>query len=315
MSGYDFGIFQQILTDFGNATSGWLAILSTLGVRIFWLIAVIDFGLVCVGSVVRRDVSHIVQDLTRVLIWLTVVYMILIDGGDLMRNGIIATLGFLGAKGGGVATTTLDPGSIMTGGFNIAADLLKAEGHAHWLLMPFDSVLVLVAAVAIIAMFASVAITVLELLIEIYIASIGGGFLLAISSSRFTYKAFEHWFNWCLGLGVRLMFTYLLLGIAEALITQFQNYVAVNYSSFTGNTYYSVVIVIEVWIWTRIVNTVPAHAAAAFGGSISASLGEAAFGAATQAGAQAAAQVPAAAKAGAQAVNNLGRTVHAMLLS
>ena len=111
------------------------------------------------------------------------------------------------------------------------------------------------------------------------------------------------------------MFTYLLLGIAENLIAQYQNYVIAHFASFTANIAYSFTIVVEVWIWTRIIKTVPAHAAAAFGDAASIGLGDMFHAAATEGVTSMASQAPAVASAVGSRVSNIGRTVDRMLLS
>jgi type IV secretory pathway TrbL component len=49
------GVLDQIVTAFGNATSGWQAALASIATDLFWLLAAIEFFVMIIGLILQGE--------------------------------------------------------------------------------------------------------------------------------------------------------------------------------------------------------------------------------------------------------------------
>ncbi len=304
-----FGFFQDVLTQFANIIAQWQVQIFGLGTPIFWGLAFIELGLIGALAILRRDATAIVDDLVRGVVAIGVAFWLFQHGADFAKNGVVATLSLWGSMAGSVPADSLDPGSVMKSGFTLAATLLKALAAGHWLLMPVSDLVVLLCAIVITICFAWTAITLLEVLIESYVACVGGTIFIPLAATRFSY-------SWVLSVAVRLWFIYAILGVGFVLAKAWALQVQTNASLITGNLVFPVEAAIESGIYLMMVTRIPTYAARLVSGAVTSAFGEAMLGRTAAAAAQAAPQIAsAAASAVGQAVGDIGRTVDIMLLS
>jgi P-type conjugative transfer protein TrbL len=311
-----FQFFQDTLTQFANIIGQWQVQIFGLGTPIFWALAFIEVGLIGALAILRHDATAIVDDLVRVVIAIGVAFWLFQNGADFAKNGVVATLAVWGSMAGGVPADSLDPGSVMQNGFTLAVTLLKALASGHWLLMPVSDVMVLVCAIVISLCFAWTAITLLEVLIESYVACVGGTIFIPLAAMRFSYRFLEVWISWVISVSVRLWFTYAILGVGIHLVGIWTAQIQSNASLITGNLVFPIETAIEAGIFVMMITRIPTHAGRLVSGAVTSAFGEAMLGKTAAAAAQAAPQVAgAAARAVGQTVGDIGRTVNSMLLS
>ncbi len=256
-----FGVFQQVLIDFQNATGQWLRELYTVGIHLFWMIAAIEMVLLGITNALRREWEHLLIDLARAVGGIGAMYLFLQNGPDWMQHGLIASFALWGGMTGGVPAGAMDPGSVMQQGFALAGVLLAAVANGSWLQMAANMTVTILCGIAIILCFALVGIILLETLIEGYVACTAGTVLVAMSGSRFTHRFAERYFGWALGIAIRLFFLYLILGLGYQLVTRWQAAAQSHSAEILTNIYYPVEAVIEALILLILAGKIPNHAA------------------------------------------------------
>lgn len=274
----NFGIFQQVLLDFQNATGHWLAELYTVGIRLFWMIAAIEMVLLGITNALRREWEYLLIDLARAVGGIGAMYLLLQRGPDWLQHGLIASFALWGGMTGNVPANAMDPGSVMQQGFILAEVLLKAVANGSWLHMAANMTVTILCGIAVIICFALVGIILLETLIEGYIACTAGTVLVATSGSRFTHRFAERYFGWALGIGVRLFFLYLILGLGYVLVGKWQLTAAGHSTEILTNIYFPVEAVIEALILLILVGKIPNHAAQMVEATVSLTLGDIVLG-------------------------------------
>lgn len=273
-----FGIFQQVLTDFQNATNQWLAELYSVGVHLFWMVAAIEIILLGVTNALRREWEYLLTDLARAVGGIGAMYLLLQRGPDWLQHGLIASFALWGGMTGGVPAGAMDPGSVMQQGFALAGVLLRAVANGSWLHMAANMTVTILCGIAIIVCFALVGIILLETLIEGYVACTAGTVLVASSGSRFTHRFAERYFGWALGIAIRLFFLYLILGLGYQLVTTWQTAAQSHSTEILTNIYYPVEAVIEALILLILAGKIPNHAAQMVEATVSLTLGDIVLG-------------------------------------
>jgi type IV secretion system protein TrbL len=274
----NFGIFQQVLFDFQNATHQWLGELYTVGVHLFWMIAAIEIVLLGITNALRREWEYLLIDLARAVGGIGAMYLLLQNGPDWLQHGLIASFALWGGMTGGVPANAMDPGSVMQQGFILAEVLLKAVANGSWLHMAANMTVTILCGIAVIICFALVGIILLETLIEGYVACTAGTVLVATSGSRFTHRFAERYFGWALGIGIRLFFLYLILGLGYVLVGKWQLTAEGHSTEILTNIYYPVEAVIEALILLILVGKIPNHAAQMVESTVSLTLGDIVLG-------------------------------------
>jgi type IV secretion system protein TrbL len=274
----EFGVFQDVLTHFQTATTQWLGELYAVGVHLFWMIAAIEVILLGITNVLRREWEYLLTDLARAVGGIGAMYLLLQRGPDWLQHGLIASFALWGGMTGNVPANAMDPGSVMQQGFALAEVLLRAVANGSWLHMAANMTVTILCGIAVIICFALVGIILLETLIEGYIACTGGTVLVATSGSRFTHRFAERYFGWALGVGVRLFFLYLILGLGYTLAQNWTGFAESHSTEIISNIYFPVEAVIEALILLILVGKIPNHAAQMVEATVSLTLGDIVLG-------------------------------------
>ncbi|HVN90980.1 MAG TPA: type IV secretion system protein [Candidatus Binataceae bacterium] len=264
----DFSFFQDVLNQFATIVAQWQTQIFALGTPLFWSMAFIELGLIGAIAVLSHDITAIVEDLVRGVMAIAVAYWLFQNAADFTRHGVVATLGLWGAMAGGVPANSMDPQSIMVAGFGLATTLLNALGSAHWLITPVNDVVVLGCAIVIVICFGWTAITLLELLIESYIACIGGTMLIPLGVTRFGHHYIERYLGWVVSVGIRLWFTYAILGIGVQLVAAWSASIQHNSSLITGNLVFPIEAACEAGIYVMMLTRIPNYVGTLVAGAV-----------------------------------------------
>ncbi len=97
-----FGVFQQVLIDFQNATGQWLRELYAVGIHLFWMVAAIEIVLLGITNALRREWEYLLIDLARAIGGIGAMYLLLQNGPDWLQHGLIASFALWGGMTGGV---------------------------------------------------------------------------------------------------------------------------------------------------------------------------------------------------------------------
>jgi len=303
----DPNLLQNALSPIANAVAQWQTAIFALGYPIFWMLAFIELGVVFALMIINRDLPGMVDDLVRSVVGIAVGYILFENAADWMRNGVIATIAEWGGIVSGLSVTDLSPDGVLGEGWNLAGMLLSAVAHGHWLTMPITDLVTMPAAIGVAVVFGWAAIMLLELLIESYVAAVGGSIFLPIGAFRFSAHVTGYYFGWVLSVAVRLFFTLSLLGVAQSLVAAWTNQLIANTGFITGNLTIPIQIVLEAVLFLMLLVHVPTFAGRMLVGAVMPSVGAAGLAQSMDAAGGAATAVDQAAASGAQSAASTAR--------
>jgi P-type conjugative transfer protein TrbL len=187
----EFGVFQDVLSQFQTITATWLGGLYQIGTNLFYMLATIELILVAITGTLRRNLEQLAIDLVRTIAGIMAMFTLFKYGPNFLQNGVI--LSFTGGASvtGHVPASAMTPGSVMTQGFQLALILLQAIASGWTVFHPsatLNALLLLFSALVILVCFAIIACILLETLVEGYVACVAGTALVATSGTRFTWR-------------------------------------------------------------------------------------------------------------------------------
>jgi P-type conjugative transfer protein TrbL len=272
-----FGVFQDVLTQFQSVTVTWLGGLYQIGTSLFYMLATIELILVSIAGMLRRDLEQLAIDLVRTIAGIMAMFTLFKYGPDWLQNGVILSFTGWASVAGHVPTSAMTPAGVMTQGFKLALILLQAIASGWTVFYPsatLNALLLLFSALIILVCFAIVACILLETLVEGYVACVAGTALVATSGTRFTWRFGEGYFGWALGIAIRLFFLYLMVGVGTSLLTKWTaNDLAVQ-SQLMTNWYYGIEAAVEAFLLAVITARIPTRAAQIVDHTVSSTLGD-----------------------------------------
>ncbi len=272
-----FGLFQDVLTQFQTVTATWLGGLYQIGTNLFYMLAAIELILVGVTGTLRRDLEQLAIDLVRTIAGIMAMFTLFKYGPDWLQNGIILSFTGWASVTGHVPASAMTPGGVMTQGFGLALILLQAIASGWTVFHPsatLNALLLLFSALVILICFAIISCILLETLVEGYVACVAGTALVATSGTRFTWRFGEGYFGWALGIAVRLFFLYLMVGAGTSLAqTWYRNNQAVQTQLMT-NWYFGIEAAVEAFLLAVITARIPTKAAQIVDHTVSSTLGD-----------------------------------------
>ena len=272
-----FGVFQDVLTQFQTVTATWLGGLYQIGTSLFYMLATIELILVGITGTLRRDFDQLVIDLVRTIAGLMAMFTLFKYGPDWLQNGVILSFTGWASVAGHVPPSAMTPGGVMTQGFNLALILLQAIASGWTVFHPsatLNALLLLLSALIILVCFAIIACILLETLVEGYVACVAGTALVATSGTRFTWRFGEGYFGWAVGVAVRIFFLYLMVGVGIALTQSWAIDNTSHASQLMTNWYYGIEAAVEAFLLAVITARIPTKAAQIVDHTVSSTLGD-----------------------------------------
>jgi P-type conjugative transfer protein TrbL len=276
-----FGVFQDVLTQFQSVTGTWLGGLDQIGTNLFYMLAAIELILVGVTGTLRRDLEQLAIDVVRTIAGIMAMFTLFKYGPDWLQNGVILSFTGWASVAGHVPASAMTPGGVMTQGFKLALILLQAIASGWTVFHPsatLNALLLLFSALVILICFAIIACILLETLVEGYVACVAGTALVATSGTRFTWRFGEGYFGWALGIAVRLFFLYLMVGAGIALVARWTANDLAAQSQMMTNWYYGIEAAIEAFMLAIITARIPTKAAQIVDHTVSSTLGDVILG-------------------------------------
>ncbi len=112
-----FGIFQDVLSQFQAVTATWLGGLYGIGTNLFYMLATMELILVGVTGTLRRDFDQLAIDLVRTIAGVMAMFTLFRYGPDFLQNGVILSFTGWASVTGHVPASAMTPGGVMTQGF------------------------------------------------------------------------------------------------------------------------------------------------------------------------------------------------------
>ena len=126
-------------------------------------------------------------------------------------NALLSSFAALGGQAAGIAD--LSPSTVFNNGLTLFQTIYRGFASLGWFHLTMASLIALIAGLIMFLSFALIAGQMLLALSEAYLGLGGGVVLLGFSGSRWTIKFAENFIGWIVGVGVKLFFLYLLVGV------------------------------------------------------------------------------------------------------
>jgi type IV secretion system protein TrbL len=207
-----------IAQQFADVQASWFLVLFDYAQHLFLSLALIEMGLGAMLWMTQgRDVDQIGGSLFRKIMWIGFMYAVLIYANTWIP-AVINSFIEAGATASGVGA--LNPGEVVTQGLAIAAKMLWTMKHWGLLFQPVTMIVGIVSALGVVFAFFLIALQLLLTLIESYIVTGAGIFLLGFAAFRGTATISERYLSYVMAVGIKLFMIYLIVGAGATLAPQ-----------------------------------------------------------------------------------------------
>ena len=214
---------DSILSGYSSAYNQWTTALGSYGIRLFQLLATIDFAWTCATlAIEKQELQGWITGIIRKLMTIGFFYALLTHGVQ-WTGYIVQSFMQLGAAGsGGQVSVTTQPSEIMRMGLDIAGRLMSgaagaAPGTFDFVTNPFGSLapafILVIAAFLIVIAFLIVTVHFIMALVESYLVLAAGFIFLGFGGSRWTVPFTEKYVSLIVSVGARLMVLFLVIGL------------------------------------------------------------------------------------------------------
>jgi type IV secretion system protein TrbL len=207
---------DQITSLYRNCARQWEATLGGFALRLFWLLAAIEFAWTAIRLAFRNaDLSEWLGELVNQIFFLGL-FLALLTNASSWTSAIIESFRAAGAaalRANGVAAG-LAPSDIFDTGVNIAAKMLEALSVTA----PVQSLFVVLAALIILFCFALIAAAIILALVESFIVLSGGVLLMGFGGSRWTKDFALKTLIYAVSVGAKLFVLQLIAGLGAQII-------------------------------------------------------------------------------------------------
>ncbi len=208
-------IIAPVWQQFATVQGTWFPVLFGYAQHLFLMLALIEFG---VGALLwmtqGHDLDQMGGGLFRKIMWVGFMYAVLLYAQTWIP-AVINSFVQAGVDAGGLPA--LNPGEIISAGIGLATKMLAAAFNLGLLYNPASLVVNLVSAFGVWLAFLLIALQLLLTLIESYIVTGAGVFLLGFAAFRGTATISERYLSYVIAVGIKLFVLYLILGAGMTL--------------------------------------------------------------------------------------------------
>jgi len=189
----------------------YMAIMQPFAEKIFLGLVLIELIITCVHFLADQDEpTRLLAHLVKKSLALGFLYAMIVNA-PIWFSAIIQGFQQIGGQAAGIPD--LSPSTVFTNGLAMFQTIYRGFGSFGWFHVTIASLIALVAGLIMFLSFALIAGQMLLALSEAYVGLGGGVLLLGFSGSRWTIKFAEGFLGWIAGVGVKLLFLYLLVGV------------------------------------------------------------------------------------------------------
>ena len=206
---------SQFLAAFEAMRGQWFAAVQAPAMSLFWRLAIIDFSWSAAELLLERlSLESWIAGLIKKIMFLGA-FLALLTFGPTWIPAIINSFTLIGQQASGVGP--LQPGAVFGRGLDIAGALLSTSSSAG--LLPNIPVALAMVAAAILtfACFILISIQLIAALVESYLVVALAFIFLGFGGSRWTAPYVEKYIALAVGVGVKLMILYALIGVGMQL--------------------------------------------------------------------------------------------------
>ena len=210
------GLFDDILSRYSVAASGWAGVITDAASRLFWTLVVISmvwtFGMMALR---KADIGEFFAELVRFTIFTGFFWWLLTNGPN-FASTIYESLRQVAGNATGLGNA-LSPSGIVDVGFAIFYEVIDNSS----LLSPVDSMAGILMAAVILVVLALIGVNMLLLLASGWVLAYGGVFFLGFGGSRWTSDMAINYYKTVLGVAAQLMGMVLLVGIGKTFLDDY----------------------------------------------------------------------------------------------
>ncbi len=202
---------DNIAQTFQWAGQRYMNIMQPLAEKIFFGLVLIEIIVTCVHYVADQDQpARLFAEFLKKSLALGFLYA-MIANAPVWFNALLSSFAALGGQTAGM--TDLSPSTVFNNGLTMFQTIYRGFASLGWFHLTMASLIALIAGLLMFLSFVLIAGQMLLVLSEAYVGLGGGVILLGFSGSRWTVKFAENFIGWIVGIGVKLFFLYLLVGV------------------------------------------------------------------------------------------------------
>jgi type IV secretion system protein TrbL len=229
VSGLDIPAYSQATTDnfldpilgqYADNASRWEAPLKGFAMKLFWLLALIDFVWIGIQLVFNNgELGDWLESLCKQILFIGFFYALLTHSSD-WANALISSFRLAGDNASGAVggAAGLEPSNIFDAGANIATACLKSMKIEKMM----DSLAMVFSAIVIMISFALIAALEVVVLVESYIFTYAGIIFLGFGGSHFTKDFALRYMTGIVAVGAKLFVIQLIIGLAQTMVQQWE---------------------------------------------------------------------------------------------
>jgi type IV secretion system protein TrbL len=261
---------DNIAQTFQWAGQRYMAIMQPFAERIFFGLVLIELIITCVHFVADQDEpARLLAELTKKCLALGFLYAMIVNA-PIWFGAIINGFEQIGGDAAGIPG--LSPSTVFTNGLSLFQTIYQGFAALGWFHLTMAALIALIAGLIMFLSFALIAGQMLLALSEAYLGIGGGVLILGFSGSRWTIKFAEGFLGWIGGVGIKLLFLYLLVGVGMT-ITAGWNSALTGWT--IGDPSLPLTIAGGALIFLLLAWTIPNTAASIVGGAVSLNLSHA----------------------------------------
>ena len=216
----DDNFLDQIMDQYANNAASWEAPLKGFAMKLFWLLALIDFVWIGIQLVFNKgDLGEWLEALCKQILFIGFFYALLTHSSD-WANALISSFRLAGDNASGAVggAVGLEPSNIFDAGANIATACLKSMKIEKMM----DSLAMVFSAIVIMISFALIAAREVVVLVESYIFTYAGIIFLGFGGSHFTKDFALRYLTGIVAVGAKLFVIQLIIGLAQTMVQQWE---------------------------------------------------------------------------------------------
>jgi len=202
---------DNIALTFQWAGQRYMAIMQPLAEKIFIGLVLIEILITCIHFLADQDEpARLLAELLKKALALGFLYALIVNA-PIWFSAVIQGFQEIGGQAAGIPN--LSPSTVFNNGLALFQTIYRGFASLGWFHLTMAALIALVAGLLMFLSFALIAGQMLLALAEAYVGVGGGVLLLGFSGSRWTIKFAEGFLGWITGVGVKLLFLYLLVGV------------------------------------------------------------------------------------------------------
>jgi type IV secretion system protein TrbL len=248
----------------------YMAIMQPFAEKIFFGLVLIEIVITCVHFLTDQEKpTRLLTEFVKKSLAFGFLYAMIVNA-PMWFSAIIQGFQQIGGQAAGIPD--LSPSTVFNNGLAMFQTIYRGFGSLGWFHLTIASLIALVAGLIMFLSFALIAGQMLLALSEAYIGVGGGVLILGFSGSRWTIKFAEGFLGWIVGVGIKLFFLYLLVGVGMTIIAGWN-------AALTGWTVADPTLPLTIaggaLIFMLLAWTIPNTAASVVGGAVSLNLSHA----------------------------------------